>query len=103
MELLVMAAILAAVIIGQYFLYDRRGLKRLDYSITLKRRDSGEIAAGSGVILEAYEGEELELIEEIDNAKLLPLPWVRTEISCSRWLTFRGSRDSNALDDTQKG
>ena len=103
MELLVMAAILAAVIIGQYFLYDRRGLKRLDYSITLKRRDSGEIAAGSGVILEAYEGEELEFIEEIDNAKLLPRPWVRTEISCSRWLTFRGSRDSNALDDTQKG
>lgn len=103
MELLVMAAILAAVLIGQYFLYDRRGLKRLNYSITLKRRDCGEIAAGAGIMLEAFEGEELELIEEIDNAKLLPLPWVRTEISCSRWLTFHGSRDTNAKDDTQKG
>ncbi len=98
-----MAAILAAVIIGQYFLYDRLGLKRLNYTITLKPRESGEITAGAGVVPEVYEGDELELIEEIDNAKLLPLPWVRTEISCSRWLTFHGSRNTNAKDDTQKG
>lgn len=98
-----MAAILAAVIIGQYAIYSRFGLSRLNYSVTLKRRDGGEIKAGGDEILEAYEGEEFELIEELDNAKLLPLPWVRTEISCSRWLTFHGSRDSVAKDDTQKG
>lgn len=103
MELLVMAAILAAVLIGQYFLYQRQGQKRLNYTLTLKRSDSAEIAAGTGIILEAFEDEELELIEEIDNAKPLPLPWVRTEISCSRWLTFHGCRDTNAKDDGQKG
>ena len=78
MELLVMAAILAAVLIGQYFLYQRQGQKRLNYTLTLKRSDSAEIAAGTGIILEAFEDEELELIEEIDNVKPLPLPWVRT-------------------------
>lgn len=97
-----MAAILAAVLLGQYFIYQHRGLKRLNYTLILKRRDCGEVIAGSGAVVEAFEDEELELIEEIDNAKLLPLPWVRTEISCSRWLTFHGSRDTRK-DDTQKG
>lgn len=102
MELLVMAAILAAVLLGQYFIYQHRGLKCLNYTLILKRRDCGGVIAGSGAVVEAFEDEELELIEEIDNAKLLPLPWVRTEISCSRWLTFHGSRDTRK-DDTQKG
>lgn len=98
-----MAVILAAVVIGQYALYNRQGLSHLDYTLTLRRRDGSEVTAGSGELLEAYEDEELELIEEIDNRKLLPLPWVRTEISCSRWLTFHGSLDRNVRDDEQKG
>ena len=52
--------------------------------------------------MEAFEGEELEFIEEIDNAKPLPLPWVRSEISCSRWLSFYGG-DAASKDGAQKG
>lgn len=99
MELIAMALILTAVLVGQYFLYKRLGLKELGYSLTIRRRSDGKSDSG---IVEAFEGEELEFIEEIDNAKLLPLPWVRSEISCSRWLSFYGGSVSSK-DGAQKG
>ena len=88
MELLVMALLLAAILAGQYLLYSRLGLKNLSYSLTISSD-------------EAFEGEEIEIIEEIENAKALPLPWIRTEISCSRWLTFKGQQA--AADGEQRG
>ena len=90
MEILVMALILAAVLAGQYFLYTARGLKKLGYSLKIS-------------VPEAFEGDEIEIIEEIDNEKYLPLPWVRTEISCSRWLTFRGQRIVPDEKNEQRG
>lgn len=99
MELIAMALILTAVLVGQYFVYKCFGLRDLSYTLTIRRRSDGK--SGSDIV-EAFEGEELEFIEEIDNAKLLPLPWVRSEISCSRWLSFYG--DSAASNDSaQKG
>lgn len=108
MELIVMALILTAVVVGQYIIYDKLGLKKLGYSLTIRRKGGGEVnvgadAADCGIILEVFENEEIEMIEEIDNAKLLPLPWVRTEISCSRWLTFFGSGSAQSKDAEQKG
>ena len=41
----------------------------------------------------AYEGDNLEMVEEISNAKLLPLPWLRLESSIARGLEF-GSQDN---------
>lgn len=41
---------------------------------------------------EAYEGDEIELIEEITNAKLLPIPWMKTDFTTSKWLDFAGTR-----------
>lgn len=99
MELIAMALILTAVLVGQYFLYKRLGLKDLSYTLTIRRSSDGKSDCG---IVEAFEGEELEFIEEIDNAKLLPLPWVRSEISCSRWLSFYGSAVTSK-DGAQKG
>lgn len=90
MEILVMALILAAVLAGQYFLYTARGLKKLEYSLKIS-------------VNEAFEGDEIEFVEEIDNEKYLPLPWVRTEISCSRWLTFRGQRIVPDEKNEQRG
>ena len=99
MELAAMALILTAVLVGQYFIYKRFGLKDLSYTLTIRRRSDGKSDCG---IVEAFEGEELEFIEEIDNAKPLPLPWVRSEISCSRWLSFYGG-DAASKDGAQKG
>ena len=99
MELAAMALILTAVLVGQYFIYKRFGLKDLSYTLTIRRRSDGKSDSG---IVEAFEGEELEFIEEIDNAKPLPLPWVRSEINCSRWLSFYGG-DAASKDGAQKG
>lgn len=41
---------------------------------------------------EVYEGDEIELIETVTNAKLLPLTWAKAEINTSRWLAFAGSQ-----------
>ncbi len=90
MELVVMALIVAAVLTAQYFLYSRLGLKNLLYTLTVSTP-------------EAFEGDEIEIVEEIENDKLLPLPWIRTEINCSRWLTFRGQTHMPDSDDNQRG
>lgn len=97
-----MALILTGALIGQYVIFDRLGLKRLNYTLTVKKRGEQAEAGGDSVI-EAFEDEEIEIIEELDNAKLLPLPWVRTEISCSRWLSFFGGARSGEKDGFQKG
>lgn len=89
MELIAMAVILAAALAAQYLIYSRLGLKNVDYTISLDRT-------------EAFEGEEFQLVEEITNNKRLPLPWVRTEICCSRWLSFFGA-EQNIAKDAQKG
>lgn len=90
MELIVMAIILAAVLTGQYLLYAKTGLKNVSYRLHISTP-------------EAFEGDEIDIIEEIENAKWLPLPWIRTEISCSRWLAFKGQQQSGADRNEQRG
>ena len=89
MELIVMAAILACVLIAQYLIYRSYGLENIDYKLTISKT-------------EAFEGEEIEIVETISNNKWLPLPWARSEISCSRWLAFYGTAQ-NVGKDAQKG
>ena len=79
MELVAMAVIIAVIVIGQYVLYDKYGFKNVTYTISIS-------------VPEVYEGDEIEIIEEIENAKRLPLVWARSEISCSPYLTFKGQR-----------
>lgn len=81
-----MALILAAVLAGQYFLYAKLGLKDVSYRLSISTP-------------EAFEGEEIEITEEITNDKWLPLPWIRTEISCSRWLAFKGQQQGADKSD----
>lgn len=72
-----MVVILAVILAAQYILFDKYGFKNITYTISIS-------------VPEAYEGDEIEIIEEIDNAKRLPLVWARSEISCSPYLTFKG-------------
>ena len=41
---------------------------------------------------EAMEGDEIALIEEVENRGLLPLPWLKAELTSSRWLEFADSQ-----------
>lgn len=58
-----------------YFLYRRHALKNVHYS----RRFSKDAV---------FEGEQIEMVEEIENRKLLPVPWLRLESHLSRSLQF---------------
>lgn len=85
-----MALILAAIVLGQYILYDKYGLEKISYTIKIS-------------VSEAYENDEIEIVEEIDNAKRLPLVWARSEISCSPHLTFKGQSFEKDARDVRRG
>lgn len=90
MELIAMAVIIAAVVIGQFFIYDKYGFKNVTYKISIS-------------VPEAYENDEIEIVEEIDNAKRLPLVWARSEISCSPYLTFKRQQTEKNGRGVQRG
>lgn len=64
-----------AVLMLQNWIYQKRGFKHLQY-----RRQFN--------VKHAFAGDEVELVEHIENRKLLPLPWVRLEASISVGLQF---------------
>lgn len=37
---------------------------------------------------EAFEGDEIEFTEELINDNFLPIPWIKSELSTSKWLDF---------------
>jgi uncharacterized protein (DUF58 family) len=47
-----------------------------------------------------YEGQHVELVEEISNAKLLPVPWLKVEARMSRFLRFKSQENLAIADDT---
>lgn len=79
MEIIVILAIIAGLVLLETVLYNRLGAKNLEYRITLSKN-------------EVFEGEEIELTEEIYNAKRLALSWIKSELSTSSWLEFVGTQ-----------
>lgn len=79
MEFIALIVIIAVAIIVQNNLYSKYGLKNVHYNCYFST-------------IEAYEGDEIEIVEEISNRKLLPLPWLKAEISTSKWLDFAGTQ-----------
>lgn len=90
MELVAMAIIFAAIMAVQFFLYEKYGFKNVTYKISIS-------------VPEAYENDEIEIVEEIENAKRLPLVWARSEISCSPHLTFKGQKIVQNEQNVQRG
>lgn len=78
MIVIAVVIILIALALAEVFLYRKRGFKRIEYKLSLSSD-------------EVNEGDEIEIIEEISNGKLLPIPWFKTEIVTSRWLNFAGA------------
>lgn len=62
----------------QLMLYTRFGLRHIRYRCYFDRE-------------EADEGDTLELIEEIENTGMLPLPWLKSEYAVPRHLDFAGT------------
>ena len=75
MELVAICVILIAVALLEILLYTRYAFKGISYTAFVNKN-------------EVYEGDTIELTEVIENRRLVSLPWIKTELSASRWLTF---------------
>lgn len=64
------------IILVQSFIYTKWGLFRVGYTRYFSKRA-------------VFEGEEIEMIEEISNNKLLPVPWLRFESQINASLQFQ--------------
>lgn len=87
MELVALLIIAAAAVFCQNLLFSRLAFRRLEYRCRLS-------------VQEAQEGDEIELIETIENRKWLPVPWLKSEITTSRFLDFAGAQ-SVVTDQTR--
>ena len=63
------------VLFGEVGLYRRRGLEGLSYRCHFSET-------------ERTEGESLRFVETVTNDKTLPVPWLKAELTTSRWLDF---------------
>ena len=87
MELLVLLLILAIAVWAQRAVFRRYAFRNLDYSCTLSKK-------------EAVAGDEIALQEVVSNRKLLPLPWLKSEITTPKWLAF-SQLQSVVTDETR--
>ncbi len=82
--LIAVAALLAALQTAVYRIF---GLKAIRY-----RRYFTETAV--------YEGQHVGMVEELSNAKPLPLPWLKVEARMSKHLMFKRQENLAIADDT---
>lgn len=75
MEIVVLLVAFVLIIYLQSWIYKKYAFANITYSCVLSKT-------------EVFEGEEIELVETIVNGKLLPVPWLKAEITASRWLEF---------------
>ena len=68
---------------AQSFVFSRFNFKSLKYTRTFSKRS-------------VYEGETVEMVEQIVNRKLLPVPWLRVESRISPDLRFQTARAGSA-------
>ncbi len=75
MEVLFVVLLVVVLLIGQRIVFAKLSFKKFDYSCAFN-------------VKEAMQGEEIRLVEKVTNRKLLPLPWLRSELTTSRWLEY---------------
>jgi len=83
MDIIVILIVIALALYAETAVYDKFGLYGITYRVYLSES-------------EAYEGDEIEIIEEVVNEKLLPVPWLKSEIFTSSWLDFAGTTANEA-------
>ncbi len=75
---LVLLVLIGGIYLLQSMLYTRHGMDAVSYRCYFDKE-------------EVTEGESVHLIEEIENRKFLPLPWLKAEFSVSKYLEFAGT------------
>ncbi len=82
MELLLLLAVCGALVYAQGLVLGKGSLR----GVKVSRRFSDEAC---------YAGERLEIVETIENAKGLPVPWLRLETMLPASIVFRGRGDTS--------
>ncbi len=85
MEIIAVLIIIALLVVIEQIIFRKYALKGVSYTVKFSCE-------------EAFEGDTFEIVEEIVNDKGLPVPWIKTEISTSRWLMFTGSSAARGSD-----
>ncbi len=86
MEIIAIIILFFIVVQLQSFIFYKFVLSRLEYRCSFS-------------VTEAYEGDELFLVETVCNRKILPVPWLKVDIHSSRWLDFANSHSVVAQDN----
>lgn len=76
------------VVVAQIFIYSNWGLSRIEYTRSFNKAT-------------VFEGEKIEMVDEISNKKLLPVPWLRLESKVSHHLQFQ--KQSQTDNDIEHG
>lgn len=85
MEVLAFGIIVLAVVSFQGWLIARFVFNKLEYECRFS-------------VKEAYEGDDIFLVEVLHNKKFLPVPWLKVDINSSRWLDFANTKSVIAQD-----
>jgi uncharacterized protein (DUF58 family) len=86
MDVIALIIIIAIVLGLQWFLLCSFAFHKLQYKCEFS-------------VKEAYEGDDLYLVETVYNAKLLPVPWMKVDIHSSKWLDFAETCSVITQDD----
>jgi uncharacterized protein (DUF58 family) len=86
MEVLALILITFTVIMLQSVIFNRMAFKNLGYICRFSTA-------------EANEGDEIFLVETVQNRKMLPVPWLKVDINSSCWLDFAGTRSVVAQEN----
>lgn len=87
MEFLVLIVLLVAVVGIERLIFARHSLTHLEYTCDFSTD-------------EATQGDTISLIEVVSNHKWLPVPWLKSEITTTKWLDFAGAQ-SIVTDQTR--
>ncbi|MDD3192745.1 MAG: DUF58 domain-containing protein [Oscillospiraceae bacterium] len=79
MEFVAILFMVIVLLAAQLVLFAKNSFRHFDYSCSFTKD-------------EVLEGDEVGLVETISNRKWLPLPWLKSELSTSKWLEYAGSQ-----------
>ena len=75
MKLLAVVILIFLVWYLQGLIFRKNALKDVEYTCSFSKN-------------EVMEGESIELVETLSNRKFLPIPWIKAELTTSKWLEF---------------
>ena len=77
MEIVAILFMVIVLLVAHTVLYAKNAFRSFEYTCSFTQD-------------EVMEGDEVGLVETVSNRKWLPLPWLKSELSTSRWLEYAG-------------